>query len=127
MSFEATNNAINTAINGLGYAVAWPNVDFNPTEDYLRVNYLGSRSEAYTYGQDRIPITLQIDCVVREGVGANVAAGMADAVRAVFARGETFTSGGVTVRVDREPYVSGSILSNGWYFLPVSIPIERFI
>lgn len=126
MSFEASLDALNTAVNGLGYPVAWPNVAFNPTANHLRVNVLGSRSELYTYGLDRIPATLQIDCVVQEGDGANVAAEMADAVQAVFVRGATFTSSGTTVRVDREPYTSSAITSNGWYSLPVSIPIERY-
>jgi len=126
MSFVAANDALNTAIAALGYPVAWPNVVFNPTVNHLRVNVLGSRSELHTFGLDRIPATLQIDCVVKEGDGANVAAAMADVIQAAFSRGDTFTEAGTTVRVDREPYTSTGIISNGWYSLPVSIPIERY-
>ena len=126
MSFEAEKDALFAAVSALGYVTAWPNVAISPTANHIRVNVLGSRSEAYSFGKDRLPSTLQIDCVVKEGGGELVAARMADAVQLAFAKDTVLTSGAVSVRIDREPYIRTAITFNGWYSIPVSIPFERF-
>lgn len=122
-----TQNAFTPLIAALNYPVAWPNVEFKPTANYLRVNYLNSRSETHTLGSDRLPSTLQITVVIKDGIGAIKGAEMVDSIRSAFPKGLVITENNTTIRIDREPYESPAINQGGWFYIPVSIPYEVYL
>lgn len=118
-------NALNPIIEGLGFPVAWPNVSHKPTEDYLRVNHLGSDSESDTFGCDRLPSILQVDVITKEGSGTLISAPMVAAVIGALGK-QSILSGGLKVEIYREPYVSKSSNVNGWFYTSISIPFEVY-
>lgn len=119
--------ALNTAINALGYPVAWPNRKYDGVAPHLQVSFLGSNSELATFGEDRLPFILQIDVRVQDGSGTTDSMPMVEAVIAAFPKNTEFASGGVSARIDQTPWVSvGFNDDQGWYMTPISIPFEVF-
>jgi hypothetical protein len=54
--------------------------------------------------------------------GSGAAAARAEVIKAAFYRGASFTSGGVTVRIEATPSVApGFVDDDGWWVLPIRI------
>lgn len=124
---SSIETALNTAVNALGYPVAWPNKPYNGSSSHLRVAFLQSQSEDATFGQDRLPLILQVDVRVKSGTGTTLSMPMVEAVINAFPKNTEFTSGSVSARIDKTPWAaSGFNDGSGWYMTPISIPFEVF-
>jgi hypothetical protein len=64
----------------------------------------------------------QVTVVAPVNQGPGAAATKAEAVRALFPRGLSLTSGGVQVRVSGRPSVAPALVDADWYRVPVSVP-----
>tara|TARA_R110000851_G_scaffold170484_1_gene316805 strand:+ start:173 stop:556 length:384 start_codon:yes stop_codon:yes gene_type:complete len=126
MTTPAIRDLIDPIIEGLGASVQGENYNFevDGLTEYLRADYLESRSEERTYGSDRIPSILQVRVYVKNDTGARSA--LIQLILDTFPKNKTLTSADASIRVDRAPTVGPSISDNGWYFVPVTIPYEVF-
>ncbi len=118
--------ALETALNGMtpALATAWENATFNPTAGtaYQQVNILfakpfnaefGDRHQEMGYMQVKLMYPIQI--------GTSTVAARAELLRTTFKRGNTFTSGGVTVMVTETPEVLAGSVEGDRYAVPVKI------
>lgn len=126
MSVVAIRAALETALNGMSPALstAWENAVFQPVADtpYQQVHVLfatpsnpeyGSRHQELGYVQVKLMYPLQ--------VGTSTVAARADLIRNTFKRGSSFTSGTVTVVVNKTPEVSPGSVEGDRYAVPVKI------
>lgn len=121
--------ALETALNGMSPALStsFENVTFVPVTGtaYQQVNILwakpfnaefGDRYQEVGYMQVKLMYPLQI--------GTSTIAARAELIRSTFKRGNTFTSGGVTVLITDTPEVSAGGVEGDRYAMPVKI---RFV
>ena len=101
-------------------SIAYPNIDFTPTNDYVAVYVLPAETTAECL--DNLSYKsgiIQVDCVVPSSVGEIKAAEYADIILSEFKNGTVITDG---VLINRPPFVSaGFNMGNGYYKIPVNI------
>lgn len=111
-------------------SVAWENVSFEPVPGtaFLSVSLLPATTEAPTIlGVVGSDIALeqgvyQVTVVAPVNQGPGGATRIAEAVRALFPRGLSLTSGGVTVRIGGHASIAPALSDSDWYSVPVSVP-----
>lgn len=126
MSVVAIRAALETALNGMNptIATAWENVAFTPTPGtpYQQVNVLFAEPENNEYGSRHREIGyMQVKLMYPLQNGTATAAARAELIRTTFYRGATFTSGGVTVVIEKTPEVSPGSVEGDRYTIPVKV------
>mgnify|MGYP003334795421 CR=1 FL=1 len=129
MSVVSIRAALETALNAMSpsLSTAWENVAFTPVAGtpYQIVNMLfappvnreiGSRHQEQGYMQVRLMYPVQ--------VGTATAAARAELLRTTFKRGNTFSSGGITVTITDTPEIVPGAVEGDRYAMPVKI---RFV
>jgi hypothetical protein len=105
--------------------VAWPNVTYTPSKPYYRINYLPSPTTNLTYGGgDILSGLVQIDVVIKDGIGSVAAASLVDTILALFARNCYITEGTTLIRFEESGWAGPAIQEESGYFIPVSIPYK---
>ena len=105
--------------------ITWPNIPFSGAPPYLRVHILPATTEAIGIKSgDHHRGIIQVDCVIRDGIGPTTAATLADGVIAAFARNTTATSGTTTIRFNKTGSAGPGQQESDRYFIPVTIPYE---
>lgn len=111
--------------------VAWENKQFSPKigTAYLRVNLLPAQTQNPSFGgvHNRETGILQVMVTFPSGNGSAAAAAWVETIRDGFARGSSFTSSGVTVRILRQPSVGAALQTGDWFAIPVSITYQADI
>ena len=108
MSAVAISAALETALNGITPAVAtnWENSPYTPISGtpYQRVYVLGVTDNP-TLGSDhyRVDGYMQIDLCYPQMTGKGAANTRAELIKTTFKRGYSFTSGGITVVINKTP------------------------
>lgn len=118
--------ALETALNAMSpsLATAWENASFLPVAGtpYQQVNVLFASPDNTTFGSAHREVGfMQVKLMYPLQVGTSVVAARAELIRTAFKRGNSFTSGGVTVRIEKTPEVSpGSVDGDRWA-VPVKV------
>lgn len=126
-NINSVRAALETALNAITPALAtvWENTAYTPVDGtaYQRVYLMTAEPDNSTYGATyyREQGIFQITLFYPIQTGTKDAADRAELIRTKFKRGSSFTSGSVTVIIDRTPEISqGRIDENRWA-LPVKI------
>lgn len=120
--------ALETALNGMSpaLATAWENVSFSPPAagtPYQRVNMLFAQPDNREYGsrhQERG--YMQVKLLYPIQIGTSTINARAELLRSTFARGNTFSSSGVTVMVSGTPEVTPGTVEDDRFAIAVKIP-----
>jgi hypothetical protein len=108
------------------FPTAWENVSFAPTsgQPYQRAALLPGQTQGPTMGDGfkRELGVLQVDLYYPTGSGPKEATARAEALRGLFPRGWSASSGPVLLRIVPHPYMSPARIEDGWYRVSVSIP-----
>lgn len=127
MSSVLIRAALESGLNAMSpaLATAWENVAFTPpttSTPYQSVSILFATPDNASYGSGyREQGFMQIDLMYPQQNGPAAAYARAELIRTTFARGETFTSGAVSVIVDRTPEILAGRNEGGRYVLPVRV------
>ena len=127
MSTVAIRAALETALAAISptLSTAWENVDFTPpvtSTAYQRASLMFAQPDNTSYGAGYRELgIMQIDLNYPQQSGPSAAYTRAELLRATFSRGTTFTSGGVSVVVDRTPEIMAGRNEGGRYVLPVRV------
>lgn len=116
---------------GIGYPVAWPNVDYTPPADqkYLAVAFLPNRNQRVaitTTTPHRRGGLLQVSVYWPRGKGIAAPLDIAGKVAEHFPADLILAAGGVTIRVTQAPDVAGLLHEDQAVQVPVSIYWEAF-
>lgn len=127
MTHAALLTAIYTKIGTIAGlpAIAYPNVNFTPTGDYVAAYVLPAETvnECIDGGIYKSGV-IQIDCVTADKVGELKAARYADLIISAFPVGTVITAG---VTVNRPTYASGGMATgDGHYKIPVTIRYRAY-
>ena len=127
MSAVAIRAALETALNGIApaLATAWENAPFTPTQGtaYQRV-FLKGVTDNPTLGGNHYRINgyMQVSLYYPLQTGSSAASTRAELIKTTFKRGYSFTSGGVTVIIDKTPDgMEGGRVDGDRFVLPVKI------
>lgn len=110
--------------------IAWENMKYSPRNaiPYMQVNLMHARTANPTMcgtgsaDMERHTGFLQILLHYPVNKGPGLADAKADAVVALYARGLSLTSSGVTVDILDTPTVAPSLIKDGtWYVVPVTV------
>lgn len=118
--------ALETALNGMSPALstAFENAAFAPVSGtaYQKVNLLTAEPDNSAYGSHYIEQGIfQVTLMYPLQTGPAAAAARAELIRSTFYRGASFTSGGISVIVNKTPSISpGSVDGDRW-MVPVKI------
>ena len=117
-ALESGLNAISPAL-----ATAWENAAFAPTTAaYQSVALLFAEPDNTSYGAGYTEQGfLQVDLNYPQETGPAAAYTRAELIRTAFARGDTFSSGGVRVIIQRTPEILPGRNEGSRYVLPVRI------
>jgi hypothetical protein len=115
---------------GLDMPVARPEINADPETDdngqikpFLRIDYLPNRLKWEGLASGRIDQgLLQITVTFPPNRGILAPAEIIGQVLAAFAKGATLQADDVTVRIDKEPWVSAQISESDRVGYPISIP-----
>ena len=129
MSVAKIRRALEAQLNGMAPAIAlaWENAPYTPVAGtpYARIFLLPTEPENPTFGAGdtfrRERGLFQISLFYPLQVGPADAAARAELIRTSFPRGASFTSGGVTVIIERTPEVAPALYEPDRYVLPVRI------
>lgn len=126
MSIVKVQSALETALNGMTPALStqWENTPFAPATGtaYQQAFLIPSEpnNPEISDGYQEIGI-FQISLRYPLQTGRKAAQDRAELIRTTFKRGNSFTSGGVTVTVAKTPHIgTGAAVDDRW-FLPVKI------
>lgn len=126
MSLPAIRTALETALDAMSpaLATAWQNVPYAPTNGtaYQRAFLLPAppdNPERGTFTRDQGIFQISLAYPLDTGPGA--AEARAELVRDTFYRGASFTSGGVTVNIERTPEIAQPIIEPDRYVVPVRV------
>lgn len=120
MSSKQVRIALETALNSVstGIQTAWENAPFTPTTNapYQVAYLLFAQPDNPEYGSGfREQGIFQINLMYPLLTGTKDSTDRAELLRNAFSRGESFTSGGVTVVIDRTPeIVAGRREADRW-------------
>lgn len=126
MSAVKVKAALETALNGMSPAIstAWENVPFSPIngvayqQAFLQLNPTENPEFSNGYRESGI---LQVNLRYPINTGAAAALTRAELIRSTFKRGYSFSSGGVTVTIDKTPSIGSGAIVEDRYFLPVRV------
>jgi hypothetical protein len=125
--------ALETALNGMSPSIAtsFENAAFilpiYPAP-YQIVNILFARPDNREYGARHEELGyMQVKLMYRLQVGTADVAARAELLRSTFKRGNTFTSGGITVMVTETPSIGAGIVEGDRYAVAVKIPFHSNI
>lgn len=108
------------------FPLGWENVAFTPPVDgsaFAVATLLPATPDNPTMGDGfyREVGLLQVTLSYPVGNGSGKAYAKADEIRALFPRGSSCTSGGITVRITRTPVVGPGLPQSDRFVLPVRI------
>lgn len=126
MSAVKVKAALETALNAMSpaLATAWEGVQFQPVSGtpYQQVNVLFAPPENVEYGRRYREVGyMQAKLMYPLGAGLSAAMARAELIRATFYRGASFTSGGVTVIIEKTPEISPGSADGDRWAIPVKI------
>ena len=127
MSAVLVRRALQTALSGMTPALTTvfeneAGTPPAPTVAYQKAMVLFAEPDNATYGGTYQELGfMQVDLMYPEGAGPGAAATRAELLRTTFARGNSFTSGGVTVIIQRTPELLPARNEGGRYVQPVRI------
>lgn len=137
MSVKAIRAALESAVATWAAAqtpavpVQYQNVAYTPAigTRYLRTFTIPAETENPSLGDAHRRYTgiLQANLYMPDGNGSGTGETLADSLLTYFARGESFTISGVTVRILQSPSVNPALNDNGWYIVPVAIRYQADI
>lgn len=133
MSYKLIRDALESQLATLagGIPIAWENKQYNPKigTAFLRVNLLPGKTQNPSFGgiHNREVGVFQVAVTFPVGNGSAAAANWAETIRQGFARGSTFTSSSVVVRILRHPSVAPPLPSPDWFVIPVLITYQADI
>lgn len=128
MSDAAIRKALETRLNALTpeISTAWENVDFAPQQGvpYQKFNLLRAEPEnpEQTGTFKRFLGVMQVSLYFPRSTGPGAAEARGELLRAHFPRGLALTKDGVTVQVDRTPYMMSGFNEGDRYVVPVRVP-----
>lgn len=126
MSLPSVRIALETALNAMtpALATAWQNSPFTPVTGtpYQKVFILTAEPGNAEYGphyQERgiFQVTLMYPLMT----GSAAAEARGELLRTVFARGNSFISGGVTVTIERTPHIGQGMVDSDRWAAPIKI------
>lgn len=121
-----TKRAAERKVSTLGYPVAFENVDFTPnTGVYLKTQFQVQNPDDPVIGDRyyRERITFQVFVTDDLGKGTANALTVAETVRALFAKGETFDEAGTKIYVLNTPKISGVLVAKDRLVVPIIIDL----
>jgi hypothetical protein len=126
MSAVAIRAALETALNGMSPALstAFENVAFTPVAGtaYQQVNVLFAEPDNLEFGSHYREIGyMQVKLMYPLQVGTATVAARAELIRTTFRRGASFTSGGVTVTIEKTPEIGNAQVEGDRYAMPVRV------
>lgn len=127
MSLDKVRSALEIALHTMtpALATAWENQDFAPVAGtpYQEAHLLPATPDNSTLGDGhyRERGILQVTLKYPVGKGSSAAVLRAKLIRETFFRGASFTSGGVTTRIETKPSIGQGVTVNDRWVLPVSI------
>lgn len=126
MSAVLIRSALEVALAAISPALAtqYENAPYTPVvgTPYQRVYVLWNEPlnpEMGTFTQERGILQISLAYPLNAGPGA--AATRAELIRSTFKRGTSFTSGGVTVTIERTPEIAPAIIEPDRYVVPVRV------
>lgn len=129
MSQVSIRAALEAALDGMAPAVAtaWENKPFKPPTDltlpYQQVFLRFADPENVEAGGGYNEVGyMQVKLLYQPNPGSGDAAARAAAIRALFKKKASFSSGGVTATVTKTPSVSGGAIDDGRWAVDVKIP-----
>lgn len=121
----ALETAFNTWASSNTVAVAWQNRPYTPTigTKHARAYLLPADNQNPTLGSEhyRAIGIMQVLLYVPDGAGPGAAETLIDSLVLSFKRGQSYTSGSVTVRILETPSAGTGSNENGWYVVPIFI------
>jgi hypothetical protein len=133
MSYGLIRAALEARLDAMSPALptSWENIKFDQTVGIAsqRINLLPGQTENPTFGDNaHLEVGIfQVSLCYPIGNGVKDAIDRAELVRAQFPRGQSMTSGSVTVRVSGTPSIAPALTDSGFYVVPVSIPYFAYI
>ncbi|MFZ2407006.1 MAG: phage tail terminator-like protein [Methylobacter sp.] len=127
MSIISVRAALETALNAMtpSLSTCWENTPHTAVAGtpYQQVYLLVAEPENPTMGDGfyREQGILQITLMYPLQTGSATAAARAELIRTTFKRGTSFTSGAVTVRINRTPEISPGRVDGDRFAVPVKI------
>lgn len=127
MSIAKVRIALETALNAITPALVtvWENTDYTPVDGtaYQQAYLMPAQPDNSTMGSSyyREQGIFQITLMYPIKTGPKDAADRAELIRTAFKRGKSFTSGTVTVIIDRTPEISQGRIDEDRWALPVKI------
>ena len=126
MSEQAIRSALETRLQSMSPALPTQheNDSFEPTVGvpYQRTHLMRGQPENPVYGSfHRAQGIFQVTMYYPQGSGPGAAEARAELTSAHFPRGLPLTNGGVTVTINREPYIMAGFKDGSWWAVPVRI------
>jgi hypothetical protein len=126
MSNSAISTALETALAAISgsYPTAWENVDFSPPQSAYQVaTILFAQPENPTMGSTffRQRGYMQVQLRFPLGEGKQPAVARAEAIRAAFPRGSSFTANGVTTTIERSVEIMAGYTDENRFIVNVKI------
>jgi len=127
MSIVLIRAALETALNGMSPALAteWQNEAFTPpalTAPYQSAYLLPAEPDNREIGPQHVQRGIfQISLRYPQSGGTGLAETRAELIRTTFARGVSFTSGGVTVTIEKTPEIAPAQQDGDRLNLPVRV------
>jgi hypothetical protein len=128
VSIVLAQAALETALNGLSPAIdtQWENTAYTPTVNipYQQVDfiYADTLNPEMGAGYEQRGVMF-IRLRYPEGVGASVAKTRAELIKTTFKRGNTYSNGGLIVRISNTCTIKGGVNIDGRYLVPVEVPL----
>jgi hypothetical protein len=133
MSQLAIRAALQTELAAITPALltAYQNAHFTPPQPsipYQRVNLLFATPDNSVYGSEYIEQGyMQITLVYPQGAGPTAAVTRAELIRTTFARGNSYTSDGVVITINRTPEITDGSPEDGRFVILVKVPFFAHI
>jgi hypothetical protein len=127
MSIVAIRTALETRLNNMASPIsyAWENLPFTPVSGvpYAQIYLLPADPDNPTMGDGfhRERGVFQISLFYPLQAGAGVAEARAELIKTAFARGQSMTSGAVTVRINKTPTIGHGRVDGDRWHVPVKI------
>ncbi len=128
MSLKTIRNLLQTKLTTITspLATAWENSRFKPVTGtaWQKIHLLPAESENPTLGSTVLIYEsgiFQISLFYPSMAGPNDAVTRAEAIKALFPRGLSLSSDGITIKIYKTPAIATAFYDDGWYVLPVSI------
>lgn len=132
MSQNSIRTALITALEAMNptLATAWENVPFVPTaEPYQIVNILFGEPDNQILGVSEYWELgyMQVRLMYPKDKGAFLAGTRAELTRSALRRGNSFVSGGITVKISKTPTISGGRIEDDRFAVIVKVPFYAHI